>query len=74
MDVPPTCDDYRELLSDIGMMVGRVIKHHMPFFDTYATVLEKHNEHPYSWEMAQKFEVVRITQPCPRLTLQTELG
>ncbi len=64
MDVLPSRDDHRVLLSNIGVLIGRVIKRRMPFFATYAAGLEKHIEHPYSREMAHKSEVVRFTQPC----------
>ena len=57
-DVLPDHDDDIALKTNFAVLVGRVLKKHMPFFATYGSGLESHIKHVYYKEMAQKSKVV----------------
>lgn len=57
-DVLPNHDDDIALKTNFAVLIGRVLKKHMPFFATYGSGLESHIKHVYYKEMAQKSKVV----------------
>lgn len=69
-EVLPTVEDHKALMSNLTILIGRVLKSHMPFFATFGAGLEKHIMHPYYRQMSQKSEVVRLT----RTSLYTDVS
>ena len=51
-------DDDIALKTNFAILVGRLLKKHMPFFATYGSGLQSHIKHVYYKEMAQKSKVV----------------
>lgn len=54
----PSSQDERILRANFGVLVGRVLMKHIPFFDKFGNGLERHIMHEYSEEMSRKSEVV----------------
>lgn len=57
-DILPTPDDHTAITTNFAILIGRVLKKHMPFFSCFGSGLEKHIKHEYYQQMSQKSEVV----------------
>lgn len=54
----PSDSDHNELTKNFSILVARVLKQSMPFFEKFGSGLERHIRHNYYEEMGQKSEVV----------------
>ena len=57
----PTEGDHESLMSNLVILVSRVVKKHFPFFSKFGTGVPKHIEHKFYVEMAKKSEIVSIS-------------
>ena len=57
-DVLPNHDDDIALKTNFAVLIGRVLKKHMPFFATYGSGLESHIKHVYYKEMAHEHQLL----------------
>ena len=55
----PTSEDEHTMRIDMSILVARILKKHMPFFEKYGRGVERHIMHQYSEEMSQRSSVVR---------------
>ena len=56
----PSRDDVDVLHANLAVLVGCILRKHMPFFDKYASGLGRHIMHEYTDHMSTKSEVVSI--------------
>ena len=57
-EILPTPSDNQALLSNYTLLIFRVLRKYMAFFARFGKVVERHIQHEYSYEMAQKSIVV----------------
>lgn len=50
----PTLVDENTLTKNFSILISRVLKRYMPFFSKFGKVIERHIQHEFSNEMAQK--------------------
>ena len=55
----PDRDDCQQLISNLSVLVGRLLVKYLPEFSKYSSLVEPHIIHPYSSEMSRKSCVVR---------------
>lgn len=61
----PTAEDNMNMLSNIGILVARVLVKHIPSFSTaFSDVVMEHIPHIYSKEMSTKSEIVSSSILC----------
>ena len=60
-DVLPTEDDYTNILSNLAVLVCRVICEKMPGFSEFKQLVKQHE---YQKEMSQRSKVVRLLIVC----------
>ena len=56
----PSKEDESALCANLSILIGRVLKKHMPFFKEFGNGLERHIRHEYSEEMGMKSNVVSL--------------
>ena len=56
----PSSQDDNTMKSNFGVLVGRVLMKHIPYFKKFGHGLERHIMHEYSEEMSKKSEVVSV--------------
>lgn len=60
----PSDDDNTNLRANYSILIARVLKKYMPFFNAFGNGLERHIRHQYYEEMSSKSEVVRVLSCC----------
>ena len=55
----PTCDDEAVLHENMAILMGRILRKNMPFFEKFATGLGRHIFHEHYDDLSTKSEVVR---------------
>ena len=65
----PAKDDDTEMHKNMGILMARILKKHVPYFATVGEGLERHINHRFSEEMSRKSTVVSkyhlsIEKPC----------
>lgn len=59
-NILPSQLDHDILKSNMAILVARILKQHMKFFESYGSGLERHITHKYYQEMSRKSEVVSV--------------